>query len=72
MYPRNNVVLKIFSDVTNSSDTKFTNKFTIIYIYKIKMVDNFELSWGSLEQTVQAGILPWDITVQVNTIDVEP
>ena len=34
------------------------------------MVDSFELSWGSLEQTVQAGILPWDITVQVNTIEV--
>ena len=35
------------------------------------MVDSFELSWGSLEQTVQAGILPWDITVQVNTIEVQ-
>ena len=35
------------------------------------MVDSFELSWGSLEQTVQAGILPWDITVQVDTIDLD-
>ena len=24
-----------------------------------------ELSWGCLEQTVDKGLLPWDITVQV-------
>ncbi len=53
------------SELHNNAPLFWQQEQSLPFFYIKMSSSGDELSWGCLEQTVEKGLLPWDITVQV-------